>query len=249
MPVLYTVNPRKRRKGRKHRSAAQRAATARLVAMNRSRKMHRNPRGKSRRRQRGYAVAASPRVHRKIRRFVRRSRRTFRALHRRYSGGMMGSAVGILKAGAIGGIGAVSVDILMSYTKPFLPASMQSPVNPDSSANFGYFGAKAALAVALGTFGRRLPVVGRFAGQMAEGAMTVLAYQLIRPMVPATMLGYMNPAPTVRGTGAYVSGGGSAGQPRIGAYASVPVRSGAQSGSGARASQVLSMVTRRRMPA
>jgi len=240
MSTLFMVNPRsKRRRGksRKHRSAAQRAATARLVALNKG--FRRNPRRKSRkasrRKQRGFAVMSAPRVHR----LRRRARRAFESMRSHFAGGgIVGSASSLLKAGAIGGAGAVAVDVGMSYVRSYLPSSMTSPVNADGSANFGYFGAKAALAIALGVYGRRIPKLGAFAGRMAEGALTVMAYQLMRPMVPANMLGaYMNPAPTMR---AGVSGLRSV--RGVAAYPALPVRASASAGKGARASAVLSAV-------
>lgn len=236
MGVLFAVNPRRKRrsKSRKHRSAAQRAATARLVALNR--RTRRNPRRttrKMRRRQRGFVMA--PSAHR-VRRIRRHARRAFGAIRARFGGGLMGNAAGLLKAGAIGGAGAVAVDVGMSWIKGYLPTSMQSPVNTDGSANFGYFGAKAALAIALGAYGSKLPVVGKYAGRAAEGALTVMSYQLLRPLVPSTMLGaYVNPAPTMRP--------GMNGVRGVRAYPALPVRSNANvPGRGARASAVVSAI-------
>lgn len=88
--LLLQGNPSKRRKSRKHRSAAQRRATAKLVAMNR------NPaKRKSRRKSRKSSAVAV--VRRSSRRSVRRSaRRSFS----RSSGGLR-SFTGLLKTGAM----------------------------------------------------------------------------------------------------------------------------------------------------
>ncbi len=250
MNLLYTVNPSKRRRkakrahSRKHRSAAQRTATARLVAMNRSRRA---------RRSHPMAAHSNPRPRRRVRHALRRvARRVSRRFRRNpFSLPSMagaGGVVGLLKSGVVGGAGAVLVDVGMGYTTKVLPASMSSPINADGSANWMYVGIKTALALALGTAGRKLPVVGKVAGQMAEGALSVLAYQIMRPMVPAAIsLGYLNPAPTMRpqaGVGRYLSGAG--------AYAQLPVRSNnggptrAASPRGSNAAQVLSLVGNRK---
>lgn len=235
MNLLYAVNPRRRRrkskahKSRKHRSAAQRAATRRLISFNK---------GKS-------APALNPRRRRRSRAFRRnptgRARSMFGAV--RSSG-----AITLLKNGAIGGAGAVVVDIGMGYASQVLPAAIASPVNNDGSANWAYVGTKTALALALGLFGRRIPVAGPYVSQMAEGALTVMAYQIMRPMVPATIaLGYFNPAPTMRpiagvgGVRRYVSNAG-----RAGAYTSIPVRANNAVTRGASAAQVVDIVGQRR---
>lgn len=205
MSVLWTVNP-KRRKSRKHRSAAQRAATRRLVAMNKSR---RNPARRRRARRSANPVV----IHHTRRVSARRYRRNPSRRSSVMSHANTATVKGLLMRGVVGGAGAVLVDVGMGYASSFLPASMATPADATTGApNYGYFGAKAALALALGIYGKRFT---RHAGNMAEGALTVLAYQFIRPMVPAGIrLGYMNPAPTMRprgvaGVGKYVSGTGA----------------------------------------
>jgi hypothetical protein len=242
MGMLWAVNPKKRRKSRRKLSAKQVAAGFGGGKKRRSRRASSRKRSR-----RSVAVAAVP-MQRK-RRSRRGAVRSVRRSARRRSGGgsFKNGALNLLKAGAIGGAGAVLVDIGMGQVRGFLPANMQSPVNADNSPNLGYYAVKAGIAVALGTYGRRLPVVGRFAERMAEGGLTILAYQFMRPMVPANLsLGglaaYFNPAPTQRPTlgrtGAYVSGNG----------VQMPaIRSGsAAAGKGSRASQVLSMVANTR---
>ncbi len=235
MNLLYTVNPAKRRrrtkgrKSRKHRSAAQRAATARMLAANRSK------RG-------GKVTRSRRRFRRNPSQFVARAQQH---ASRGFSMLKTSGIVGLLKSGVVMGAGAVAVDIGMGYTARLLPASMANPVNADGSANFAYVGTKTALALLLGIYGRRLPVVGPYAGQMAEGALAVLAYSMLRPMVPQSVaLGYLNPTPTFRpaqrtaGVGKYVS-----------RYESLPVRAngGADAGTsrGSNAAQVVNILSRR----
>jgi hypothetical protein len=206
MSLAWIVNPSRRRraKGGKHRSAAQKAATRRMLAANRGRRsVHANP-GKRHRRRAAHRnpivrhVYRNPTAHRKSRRSVRRTRHSFS-----HGGGIMG----MLKAGAIAGSGALLNDVLMGFAAKVLPPTMTTPQNADGTTNFTYFAAKGALALTLGTFGKRV-LPGAMAGTMAQGALTVLAYQLMRGMVPASLgLGYYNPAPTtgrMAGAGAYV---------------------------------------------
>ncbi len=227
-------NPSRRRKSGKRRSAAQRAATARMLAANRSKRGGGTKRRA--RRRTAVAVASAPRrVSR--RRSVRRS--ASRAARRFSSGFRSAGIVGMLKNAAITGAGAVGVDVAMGYVAPMLPASMATPVDPATGgANYGYYGVKAALAIGIGHFGKR--VSPQYAPMIAGGALTVLAYQLLRPMVPASVsMGNFNPAPTMRprlaGVNAYVSG--------VNAYQNV--RSIAPARKGAGAANAMAMVQRR----
>lgn len=216
MNMIWSPNPRKRR--RRKMSAKQRKFF-----------------GKRKHRRSAKSVAAAPVVHHRRRRARRssassgsrrRSRRSFS------SGFSRSGAMALLKTGVVGGAGAVLVDVAMGQAVPFLPASMATPKDATGAVNYGYYGVKAALAIALGTYGKRLPVVGKYADEMAAGAMTVLAYGFLRPMVPANInLGaYFNPRTNVRGMGAYTS-------PAI----AVRRRQGV-SGPGARSANVLSFV-------
>lgn len=205
--LLLSGNPKRRRRG-KRRSAAQRAATARMLA---ARGNPRKRRGKRRGRRSGGAV-----THRRRRRGGGRG--LFAGL--RSSGG---SVMPMLKSGVIGGAGALGVDIAMGYALPLLPASMQSSINADGSANLGYYGAKAAIAIGIGLYGRRLPVIGGYAPAIAQGALTVMSYQLLRGFVPAGVsLGFFNPAPAMssRGMGKILSSG-------VGKIVSLPSAGGA----------------------
>lgn len=229
MATLWAVNPRRRRR---KMSAKQRKY------FGGGKRKRRSANGRRHRRNAAVAAVATP--------VIRRRRRGKRVVsrRRRRSGGMRGmrmsGALGMLKQAAVGGAGAIAVDMAMGQVARFLPASLATPVDSSGQPQYGYFAAKAALAIALGTYGTRLPVVGRYAPTMGMGALTVLAYQFLRPMAAQVMaLGYFNPAPTQRpGMGKYVS--------RVGAYATPLVRQNSDSGKGARASSVLSMVSRER---
>jgi len=190
--MLLSANP-KRRKSGKRRSAAQRAATAKLVAMNKGRKS---------RRARSRPATAAPRSARRV---TRRSRR---------SAGMgfsRSGAVDMLKNGAISGAGAVAGDVLFGQLAKVLPDNTISKVNADGSVNFLHYGAKAAMAVGIGIFGRRI-LPGALPAKIADGILTVSAYELVKSMLPASLavagvgrtgrVGYMNPARVLRGAGA-----------------------------------------------
>jgi hypothetical protein len=244
MSTLFTINPsRRRRSGKKRRSAKQRAATRRMLAANRGR-FASNPKKRRARRRSRKSVSI---VARTIRRTRRAGRKAMRAYRRRGRSRSMrlntGNMVNLLKAGAIGGAGAVLVDIGMTQIARFLPAPLATPMDASGNVQYGYFGAKAGLALLLATYGGKV-IPGTIAEKMGEGALTVLAYQFIRPMVPAA-LGYFNPAPTMRPqigrAGAYVAG--------MGAYPALPVRANGANAKGGRAANVLNMVNVQRRPA
>jgi len=107
--------------------------------------------------------------HRNIRRFHRR-----RLRNPRRSGGM-GSLRGVVRnavvPAAIGGAGALALDVVYGYLQPYLPATFQT----------GYMSllTKGAAAIGLGM------VAGRFLGRergkvVMLGALTVTAYSAIR---------------------------------------------------------------------
>lgn len=189
MPELLLLqgNPKKRR-SRKHRSAAQKAATRRLVSLNRAR---RNPSKRKTRRK----AASSAAPFAVTRRRARRSRRSStRSVSRQSFGSIKTAAMPMLKNGAIGGAGAVVIDVGMGYLANVLPASMTSKLNADGSTNFMYYGSKALLAIAVGVFGKRI-IPGHAAAKMGEGSLTVMSYELLRGFMPASIpMGYVAPA-------------------------------------------------------
>ncbi|MHB8674554.1 MAG: hypothetical protein ACYDAK_12880 [Candidatus Limnocylindrales bacterium] len=223
MPALWTIaaNPRKRRarksSGRKHRTAAQRAATRRMLAANRAR--------------RGGAVARNPRRRRAVARVVHHTRVVRRSAKRRSVrrsarrgmslGGMKAGAFALLKAGAIGAGGALTVDVAMGFVNGYLPATMNTKLNADGSVNYLNYAVKGALAIGLAHFGKRV-VSAETANRMATGSFTVMAYEILRPLavsvMPATMnLGYFAPGKRLA---AYANT--QPGALRLGKYANVP---------------------------
>lgn len=215
--LLLSGNPKGRRRRGKRRSAAQRAATRKMLAAN----------GNPRRRRRGRRHAVAH--HRR-----RRGGRGLFAGLRGHSGG----AMSLVKSGVIGGAGAVGVDILMGYAQPVIPAAMASRVNADGTMNFGYYGVKAAVALGIGLYGGRFLPAG-IAPKIAEGALTVMSYEILRTFVPATMtmgrMGYFNPAPTSGGMGKILNVGS------VGKIVSVP-----SGGAGTQVAQRLHALSRGR---
>lgn len=228
MSVLWAVNPRRRKR---------KLSAKQLAAGFGGKKQRRAKRGKRRGRKRGRAVATAAPVIRRRRRgkAMRRARRGGR--RSRSFLPRSGSMMNLLKSGAVGGAGAIAVDLAMGQVVNVLPDNMRSPMTATGEANLGYFGTKLALALALGTYGRNIPFIGRYATDMSVGSITVMAHQFMRPiaMQAGAKLGaYFSPAPLQRPR--QLSRVGNAG-----AYMS-PLRRETNGGVGARASNVMNMV-------
>lgn len=156
---------------------------AQLMLINPKRRTRKKTASRKRRTVRRNPVAANPRRRRRsvalaARRAVRRVRRNPSA--RALGGGVMNDVMNA----AIGAGGAIGVNMI--YDMLPLPLSMKSGM----AQTVG----KAATAIALGIVGKK--VLGRAAGQMAAGALTVIAYDAIKGFMPApgvAGLGYMNP--------------------------------------------------------
>lgn len=176
MEQLMLINPRKRRGPRKARTAAQKAATRRMVAANRAR---RSP--AKRRSVTTYAANPAP-----ARRRARRSSVARIMRHRRRNpAGRAGGVVNMAMGSFVGATGALLVGTVGNYIP--LPAAMQTP-NMKAVVN-------ATLAIALGTFGGK--VLGRRAVQMAEGALTVTLHDVLKNALSGIIpmnLGYYSPA-------------------------------------------------------
>lgn len=199
--LLLKGNP-SRRKSRKRRSPAQRAATRRMLAANRSRFGHNPTKKKSRKRRSTAAV-----------RYIKRNTPTFRKAARRIGRSrryrsVMGSGItGMLKNGAIAGAGALTVDVGMGLLAKAMPGSSYlTPVNADGSVNYMYYLARGGMIYGLAKFGGRIT---RHANTMAAGALAVMGYQLMRSFMPSDgsiPLGYFNPGRIVSGGRAMSSG-------------------------------------------
>jgi len=171
MAQLMLINPAKRPKKRK-------ASPAQLRALAKGRATRR----------RNAAPASNPAPRRRrtsLRAVSRRTSRRTRA--RRNPIGMTGVMASIMTAfqGAAGAVGVNAVYNLLP-----LPASMKSGMMGSAT--------KMALAVGLGMAAK--PMLGRAAGKMVEGSLTVTAFEIVSGMLPVNMggssvagLGYMSP--------------------------------------------------------
>lgn len=186
MEEILLINPRRRKsaakKGRKHRTAAQKAATRKLVALNRARRSGSTsaPARKRRARRAAPAVYATNPIRRHRRRVHRATTR--RHTYRRNPSAPRVNLMSLLKNGAMGGMGAVAVNTAYNWIP--LPAMLKT-------GNMSYI-ARAALAVGLGLFGRKI-MPGNMAARMAEGSLAVTFHDaitnIVSPMVPGMKLG------------------------------------------------------------
>lgn len=211
MHQLALINPRRKRRHKKaKRSHAKRRHVRRHKARRRSVVVI------------GRRVNPRRKIHHRKRRFHRRR-------NPRVS---MSGVMRALVPAAIGGAGAVAVDIGVGYL-----GSVASI--PDFlKTGYGKVGLQALAAFGMGFIAKKAGVSGEKANAVVLGALTVTAYSLIRnlvksaaPTVPGLSgdfrdnigaymqpsLGYMNPAPMVNGmegVGAYMQpGGGMNGYP------------------------------------
>lgn len=203
MPDLLLVNPRKKRR---RRSKARKAS----------------------RRRRHTAHSFAPRRRRRKNPRSHRAHRRRRHRNPRFGGISMGNIGHMLIPAAIGGVGAIGVDVGLAYLP--LPSQLQS--------GWGNVLAKIAGAFVLGLIGGK--VLGKEKGKLiTAGALTVTAATVIRGFASQALGGtvkglsgysdyadyrmgaYMNPAPVLSGMGAYMPpalpGSGSAAA-RMGAY-------------------------------
>lgn len=175
-----------------------------------------NPRRRKRRGKKSTSARRrrrAPTAHRVRRRRRANPRHAFRARRRRRSnprlGGVSVKSIGsMLVPAAIGGAGAIALDVGLSYLP--LPAVLQS--------GWGNTAAKVLGAIALGLIGGK--VLGKEKGKLlAAGALTVVASQVLRGFAVQALggtvkglsgfrdyqdynlSGYMNPAPVL---GAYM---------------------------------------------
>ena len=162
-------------------------------------------------------LAANPAPRRRRRTALRAVSRTTRRRARRNPVGM-GGVMGNIMNAVQGAGGALAVNAVFNLLP--LPLSLKTGMAVPA--------VKMALAVGVGMFAK--PLLGRAAGKMAEGAMTVAAYEAIQGMLPVSMggssvaglsgMGYMSPGiiaqgnsgltpnQSMAGMGEYVSGMG-----------------------------------------
>lgn len=193
MEQLLLVNPSKRRGKRRRKSLPPRGAGGRFL----KRKARSGKRRKTRRTNPVPALAMNPR---------RRRRRSNPSPRRRYRRNPIGGGFGRgfvrqltapLMPAVLGAGGAIANDFAFGFLP--LPATFKA----------GYIGvaSKATLAVALGMVLARV-VGANNAKQMTAGALTVLAYQTIKPVVASVVpgLGYAGAGQVLMGgVGEYIS--------------------------------------------
>jgi len=185
MAEMLLINPRRRRAKAKARRASPKRrrnpvrATSSLTTM---RPRRRNPvAGLSRRRRRNPIAGLS-----------RRRRRNPIAI----AGLSANSFVAMLKDAAIGGAGAVGMDIAMGYANQYLPESMRTA---PGAVNVG----TAVKAVLTALAGQLLAKPTRgLSRKMATGALAVQARDALVTFIPSgsMTMGYASPATITQGT-------------------------------------------------
>jgi hypothetical protein len=175
--TLMLINPKRRSGARKKtRTAAQKAATRKLVAMNRRR---RNPAARS--------TSAAP-ARRRRRNPVAAMRRTTRRYRRNPIGGKI---MPLLMDSAQMAVGGVAFDLGYGYLAPMLPPVMQTGMVKHAT--------KGGIAILAGMLLK--PMLGKMAGKMVEGALTVTMYNAIKEMTAGAGMpvGYYSAGQIARG--------------------------------------------------
>lgn len=176
MAEMLLINPRKRRRAAPKR-AKRTSARRRVRRSNPVTVISRAPARRRRVMRRRNPIGA-------VRRVMRRRRRNPIGL------GSGSSIMAMLKSAAIGGAGAIAVDLAMGQMAKFLPASMAK-----TPGKVGvYEVVKVAATIALGKLLSK-PTRG-LSQKMAAGSLTVQAHQLLSSVVPtgSMPLGYYSPA-------------------------------------------------------
>jgi hypothetical protein len=169
MPEILLVNPRRRSGGRKRRSAAQRRATAKMLAANRARRGGSVKRRKSARRSNPAPLSVMHNPRR--RRVSARRRRNPISLRRMVSGGASLAPMKLISSALIGAAGATAVNTIMARVP--VPASLMV-------GRMRYV-TQALAAIAIGTIASKVKIVGAgTAAKMAEGSLTVTLHDAIR---------------------------------------------------------------------
>lgn len=106
------------------------------------------------------------------------------------------SLLAMFKDGAIGGAGAIGMDLLMGQLNSYLPITFQTVPGLPGVGD----GVKAVLTALLGQgLSRKTNGLSK---KMAEGALAVQAHDIMRALLPASMaVGYYTPANLVTGSG------------------------------------------------
>lgn len=194
MEQLLLINPGRKVKkmAKKPRTAAQKRATAKMLAANRARRRASNPapaRAKTRTRT-IVKYAENPKAPRRRRRNPV-PKLTSHRRRRRNPAGPTGGIGDMLINAAWGAAGAVAVSAAENMLP--LPAALKTETTKPVVT--------AALALSIGIFGKRL--LGRKAVKMAEGALTVAMADLVKSMggKMGLNLGYYAPAVSMEPNG------------------------------------------------
>lgn len=113
----------------------------------------------------------------------RRRRRSIRGFRRNPISRMLPGGVGaLIGKAATGAVGALAVNAAVNH----------SPLPVSVTTGYAGYAMRGIVAALLGTMGRRLPVIGKYAHDMAVGSLTVTIADALRvtlaPMVPQVNL-------------------------------------------------------------
>lgn len=187
MAEMLLINPRRRRASPKRRKST-------------AKRRRRNPIGALalRGRRSTMRVSGLARRHRRRRNPIGTIGRRIRRRRNPISlGGKLNTnrLLAMFKDAAIGGAGAIVMDVIQGQLNGFLPATFQT-----SKTTVGVGDAvKAALTAILGTVGAK--ATKGLSLKMAQGALAVQAYEILSSFMPPTMtVGYGSPARIVQGS-------------------------------------------------
>ena len=162
-------------KTRKHRTAAQKVATKKLVAHNRARRSRPKRAGTSVAKRRSNPIGLKRVIHgrRSVRHAAKRRRNPIGGLMRAGASGVMGMSMQALQ----GASGALLVNTMLNYV-PMLPVALKS--------GNGKYLARAGAAIAVGVFGSKV-MPKAIAQNMAVGALTVALHDLLLGLAAQSM--------------------------------------------------------------
>lgn len=180
MEELLLINPAKRpSKRRKSRTPAQKRATAKMLAANRSRYKS-NPSKATRtvKRRRKNKTSHVAGYYPNPRRRASVSRKVAHRRYKRNPSARVSGAMSLMKDSAMGAVGAIAVEALFGFLP--LPATWKSGHMMQV--------AKSATALAVGLFGHKILPRG-MAGKMAVGSLTVTMHEALKPLIASSLPG------------------------------------------------------------
>ena len=178
MAKMMLVNPARRAKRRNPVGMKRRRVSVKrrrnpvdtLSGLARRRRIRRNP------------IAAVSRVRRRRRNPIANLGRRMRRRRRNPIGGLnMRSMVAMFTDAALGGAGAVGMDMLMGQLNTYIPITFQTIPGMPGLGNVVKAGITAILGQGLDKYTKG------YSSKMAAGALTVQAYDILRVMLPASM--------------------------------------------------------------